>query len=152
MANSQLMAIAAHLHVVLRRRTGRVTDVEWMVANREYALEIVRFTRARATEDKVPELAEWAEKLYRALLQQAPVRQPLVQQAAQALRARAEPLDIDTDILGTGFQPSRQGEPRSEESRQDVSRFSESRFEDPDDPERRKPRDPNVPRYVGGIR
>lgn len=151
MANSQLMAIAAHLHVVLRRKTGRITDIEWMVANREYALEIVRFSRARAVEDKAPELAEWAEKLYRALLQQQPAKQPLVAQAAQALRERTSQ-PAEATRFGTDFQPSRQGEPRFSESRQSESVFSESRFGDPDDPERRKPRDPSVPRYVGGIR
>ena len=37
------MAIAAHLHVLLRRKTARVTDIEWMAANAEYAQAIVRF-------------------------------------------------------------------------------------------------------------
>jgi hypothetical protein len=165
MSNSQLLAIAAHLHVVLRRKTGRVTDIEWMVSNREYAMEIVRFTRARATEDKVPELAEWAEKLHRALIQQVPQRQPLVQQAAKALRERAPVrVDVDTTMFGNSqsgttrqsesrFVESRQSESRFAESRYSESRFAESRFADaadPNDPER--PRRPRDPRYVGGIR
>ena len=42
---SQKLAIAAHLHVLLRRKTGRVTETEWMAGNLDYALEIVRFAR-----------------------------------------------------------------------------------------------------------
>ena len=38
---SQKLAIAAHLHVLLRRKTGRVTDTEWMAENLDYAREIV---------------------------------------------------------------------------------------------------------------
>ena len=63
MPDSDKLAIAAHLHVLLRRKTGRVTDTEWMASNVEYALEIVRFARQRAQEDNVPELVEWADRL-----------------------------------------------------------------------------------------
>ncbi len=66
MLESEKLAIAAHLHVLLRRKTGRVTDTEWMACNADYAREIVRFARQRAAEDQAPELAEWAEKLERA--------------------------------------------------------------------------------------
>ena len=45
MLPSEKLAIAAHLHVLLRRKTGRVTDTEWMAHNAEYATEIVRFAR-----------------------------------------------------------------------------------------------------------
>jgi hypothetical protein len=60
---SEKLAIAAHLHVLLRRKTGRVTDTEWMAANADYAAEIVRFCRAKAAEDGHAELGEWAGKL-----------------------------------------------------------------------------------------
>ena len=60
---SEKLAIAAHLHVLLRRRVGRVTDVEWMVKNHDYAMEIVRISRAEPHED----LHEWADKLEAAL-------------------------------------------------------------------------------------
>ena len=42
MEDSERVAVAAHLHVVLRRKTGRVTDTEWMACNLEYATEIIR--------------------------------------------------------------------------------------------------------------
>lgn len=64
---SEQLAIAAHLHVLLRRKTGRVTDTEWMVCNAEYATEIARFARQRAREDAAPELALWADKLEAAM-------------------------------------------------------------------------------------
>jgi len=84
---SQKLAIAAHLHVLLRRKTGRVTDTEWMAENVEYALAIVKFARAKAAEDGHPELAEWAGKLERAVLEPEPAaRVPLAQSAAQLLR------------------------------------------------------------------
>ncbi len=63
MLTSEKIAVAAHLHVLLRRKTGRVTDTEWLAANTEYATEIVRFARARAKEDGHADLAEWADKL-----------------------------------------------------------------------------------------
>ena len=51
MLASQKLVIAAHMHVLLRRKTGRVTDTEWMATNPEYAAEIVRFSREKAAED-----------------------------------------------------------------------------------------------------
>lgn len=88
MPDADKLAIAAHLHVLLRRKTGRVTDTEWMAANAEYALEIVRFARQRAKEDDAPELAEWADRLEQALQQAPAARKPLLDVAAQAVRQR----------------------------------------------------------------
>jgi hypothetical protein len=61
--DSAKLGIAAHLHVLLRRKTGRVTDTEWLASNLEYAREIIRFAHAKAVEDSHPDLAEWADKL-----------------------------------------------------------------------------------------
>ena len=93
MSDSDKLAIAAHLHVLLRRKTGRVTDTEWMAANADYAQEIVRFARQRATEDNAPDLAEWADRLEQALHASPPAaqRRPLLDAAAQAVRARPAP-------------------------------------------------------------
>jgi hypothetical protein len=88
---SQKLAIAAHLHVLLRRKTGRVTDTEWMAGNLEYALEVIRFARAKALEDGHAELTEWADKLERAVLEPSPAqRVPLAQTAAQLLKDRTD--------------------------------------------------------------
>jgi hypothetical protein len=67
MLASEKIAIAAHLHVLLRRKSGRVTDTEWMATNREYASEIIRFSKEKAVEDGHADLAEWADKLATAM-------------------------------------------------------------------------------------
>lgn len=64
MLESEKFALAARLHVCLRRKVGRVTDVEWMVRNNEYAREIVRFAREQGD----VELGELAQKLEAAFL------------------------------------------------------------------------------------
>ncbi|MEK8048414.1 hypothetical protein [Ideonella margarita] len=80
MLDSEKLALAAHLHVVMRRKLGRVTDVEWMVRSQEYAREIIRVALA---EPDQPEMHDWARKLEAALLPAvAPVR------AARNLDAR----------------------------------------------------------------
>ncbi|EJE50265.1 hypothetical protein PMI14_05181 [Acidovorax sp. CF316] len=96
MQDSDKLAIAAHLHVLLRRKTGRVTDTEWMAVNAEYALEVVRFARQHALEDGVPELAEWADRLDRAVHEPAPApqRRPLLDAASQAVRQRLVPAPV----------------------------------------------------------
>ena len=76
MLESEKVAIAAHLHVLLRRKTGRVTDTEWMAANADYAREIIRFARASAKEDGHPDLEEWAGKLEAALGLRPPAPEP----------------------------------------------------------------------------
>jgi hypothetical protein len=136
---SQKLAVAAHLHVLLRRKTGRVTDTEWMAANLEYALEIIRFARAKALEDGHPDLDEWAGKLEMAMLEAKPAAaKPLAQTALQLLRERSSAA-VAEPAVASGFSDSTNSE----------SGFLESTF-GADRP--RKVRDPNAPRYVGGIR
>lgn len=66
MLASEKLAIAAHLHVLLRRKAGRVTDTEWMAVNADYAAEILRVARSAAQEGGHADLAEWAGKLEQA--------------------------------------------------------------------------------------
>jgi hypothetical protein len=63
MSQNDAFAAAAHLHVLLRRKTGRVTDTEWMVNNVEYAQAVVSFARQRASEDGFDELLPLADRL-----------------------------------------------------------------------------------------
>jgi hypothetical protein len=56
---SARLAVAAHLHVLMRRKLGRVTDTEWMASNLEYATEVIRVCRK---EDDL-DLQIWADKL-----------------------------------------------------------------------------------------
>src|SRR3954463_10876833 len=91
MLASEKVAIAAHLHVLLRRKTGRVTDTEWMASNLEYASEIVRFARTRAAEDGHADLEEWATRLEQAVMQKSPPpKVPLAQAAVQMLKEPAK--------------------------------------------------------------
>ena len=89
MLDSERLAIAAHMHVLLRRKTGRVTDTEWMASNVEYAAEIARFAREKSTEEGLAELAEWAGKLEQAVSASPAVNRPIAQRALEALRARS---------------------------------------------------------------
>jgi hypothetical protein len=63
MSQNDALATAAHLHVLLRRKTGRVTDTEWMAGNADYAQAMVRFAREKAQEDGHAELLPLAERL-----------------------------------------------------------------------------------------
>ena len=91
MLNSEKLAIAAHLHVLLRRKSGRVTDTEWLASNAEYATEIVRFARAKATEDGHADLAEWASKLESAMAETQPMRAGLTKRSGPVAEPLAAP-------------------------------------------------------------
>lgn len=93
MPESELLAIAAHLHVLLRRSCGRVTDTEWLAANAEYAAEIIRFAREQEGARSTPELVEWThrfEAAWNAALAGPAERSPLMQRAGELMRQRAE--------------------------------------------------------------
>lgn len=81
---SDLMALAAHLHVQLRRRTGRVTDVEWMVTNNDYAQVIIHLAKATATTEGLPELGVLAARFELALMKVQRPRKPLMSALAIA--------------------------------------------------------------------
>ena len=46
-----MMAVASRLHVLLRRKANRITDILWMIANAEYAGEVLRLARAEADDE-----------------------------------------------------------------------------------------------------
>ena len=58
MGTSEAVALAAHLHVLMRRKIGRVTDTEWMAENADYAREVLRIARAESD----AELNQWADR------------------------------------------------------------------------------------------
>ena len=143
---SQKIAIAAHLHVLLRRKTGRVTDTEWMAENADYAREIVRFSRLKAAEDKIPELGEWADKLESAMLEPSPATpKPLAQTALQMLKERNA---AAAAAMSSGSQPPSTGGFGHSSSTFNDTGFVESQSEEA------KPAKAveTGPRYVGGIR
>jgi len=152
MPSSEKIAIAAHLHVLLRRKTGRVTDTEWMAGNNEYAAEIARFARERAAEDGHPDLAVWADRLEEIMAVPDPKpRRPLVEMVSEAVKERGAP------VVAALPQSDRQSA-RSIDTEEEVypeSGFIESTFGavfGEEGHRERKHRDPDAPRYVKGLR
>jgi len=142
-------AIAAHLHVLLRRKTGRVTDTEWMATNADYAREIVRHAREKAASNGMPELLPWADKLDAAIAHMGPAaaaRKPLVQAATDTLRSGqvspATARQAPTPRAG-GFANSVQGH---------NSGFIESTLNSVLGATRKDGDDTPEGRYVGGLR
>jgi hypothetical protein len=72
-SDSEKLAVAAHLHVLMRRKMGRVTDVEWLVRNADYAREIIRLACQQAEH---PEVAEWGARLRASLFPGPPAPAP----------------------------------------------------------------------------
>jgi len=87
MTDNERIATAARLHVALRRKTGRVTDTEWMAVNADYATEMVRFARTHAAEQGDADLAAIADRLEAAMepvVTEARLRAALLRQSASA--------------------------------------------------------------------
>lgn len=89
-SESDLVALGAHLHVQLRRKTGRVIDVDWLIANAEYANVIVALAKANAVTQGAPELAIWATRFEQALQRVKRPRQPLLAALAIANATQLE--------------------------------------------------------------
>ncbi|WP_431098953.1 hypothetical protein [Polaromonas aquatica] len=153
MPSNEKIAVAAHLHVLLRRKTGRVTDTEWMAGNPEYAAAIARFAREKAAEEGHVDLAVWADRLEEIMaVPETQPRVPLVKMVADAVKERAMP--AVTPAPTTDRQSARSVD--TEEEVYPESGFIESTFgtffgED-ESPRERKYRDPDAPRYVKGLR
>jgi hypothetical protein len=158
MSSTEKIAIAAHLHVLLRRKTGRVTDTEWMATNMEYAAEIVRFSREKAAEDGHIDLGVWADRLEEIMATpDARHRVPLVRMMADAVKERAAGAHA-----AAAPAPSSAGDQQSarsvntEEEVYPESGFIESTFGsifgDSETHRHKERRDPNAPRYVKGLR
>ncbi|MGE8493557.1 hypothetical protein [Comamonas sp.] len=62
MNDSERLAIAAHLHVALRRKTGRVTDTEWMASDTAYGQAMARFALSHALANQDAELERLAQR------------------------------------------------------------------------------------------
>lgn len=101
MSQNDVLAAAAHLHVQLRRKTGRVTDTEWMASNADYAHAIVRFARDRAESDGHTDLLPLAQRLETLISHvQTRVRPPLVETVRMALQPEPEPVQRTAEDAG----------------------------------------------------
>ena len=130
MEDTERIAIAAHLHVALRRKTGRVTDTEWMAANLDYGRAMVAFAQAHAREKDDAELDRLALKLDAALnrLAQASASRP-TGPFSSSERGTLPPREAgDTQPPAAGFSASRL------------------------DSAAPKPSRDRGPRYIGGLR
>jgi hypothetical protein len=143
MSDSDKLAVAAHLYVLLRRATGRVTDVEWLVRDRPYAREIIQLAMAQPGQ---PELQRWARKLEAALgltpaaaSSAAPLGGEYAEAGDSALSTFSPPstLGISTLSPPTGL----------EDSQLDSRMGGDSRIGEARAPGRQPP-----PRYVGRLR
>lgn len=101
MSHTDALATAAHLHVLLRRKTGRVTDTEWMAGNAEYARAMVRFARQKAQEDGHVELLPLADRLESLVMAPQPVK-PAAPSAVPTVSApsASAPQDISARYIG----------------------------------------------------
>lgn len=157
MPSNEKIAIAAHLHVLLRRKTGRVTDTEWMATNLEYAAAIALFARTKAAEDGHSDLLVWADKLEEVMAVPDPKpRVPLVQMLvkSQPIVSRERQMQMVAVPPTPDTQKARSIDTEHEDYPE--SGFIESTFGsffgDSETQRLRKLRDPNAPRYVKGLR
>lgn len=103
MLESERVAIAAHLHVQLRRLTGRVTDTEWMAHSVDYADEVVRLARQAALEKGHAELNELAGRLeaaMQALRPPPPKKRPVAAPVAPAVSPEDAATDLQNRYVG----------------------------------------------------
>jgi hypothetical protein len=135
MLPSEKLAIAARLHVLLRRKTGRVTDTEWLAVNAEYAAEIIRFARERAREPGLEDVAEWAGRLEQAMADTPTPRKALL----GAIAAPRTPSPAPGPAVARESEASKPG-------------WVESLFADTRPPGPRDQDDSDNGRYVGGLR
>ncbi len=49
----QLFSVVGRVYVMLRRETNRMIDVEWTIANAEYAREVVRLARTTGVDELI---------------------------------------------------------------------------------------------------
>lgn len=62
MTSDEKFAVAAHLYVLLRRKSGRVVDTVWLLQNRVYAQEVLRLAREQS-DDEIVKLADRFEMM-----------------------------------------------------------------------------------------
>lgn len=67
-SDSVIYGLLGRIHLLMRRLTNRITDVEYMRVNKDYAREIVRLAQAAGH----AELAELAARLQTAMELEAP--------------------------------------------------------------------------------
>ncbi|MFP5467999.1 MAG: hypothetical protein ACLGG8_10840 [Gammaproteobacteria bacterium] len=117
MSSGETLAAAAHLHVLLRRKTGRVTDTEWMASNREYARAMIAFARQSAADDGHADLLPLAGRLEELMAPSSPA-------PAAAAARESKPLRSGNDAtFDAGSAASGEGSPREDPSSRYIGRL-----------------------------
>ena len=78
----KIFSLSGRVHVLLRRESNRIVDVEWMTTNADYVREILRVIRTTENSE-LNDLAQRIEALHPLL--------PRVPQAARHIEAEEEP-------------------------------------------------------------
>ncbi len=76
-----LFSLSGRLHVILRRATNRIIDVEWLAINGEYAKAVIELARD-ADVSELHELADRIEEIHPLLLRQ---KKPVATQISPVL-------------------------------------------------------------------
>ncbi|ARU05850.1 hypothetical protein CCO03_15235 [Comamonas serinivorans] len=127
MNDSERLAMAAHLHVALRRKVGRVTDTEWMAGNREYGLAMVDLALAHAHEHMDQELGSLALRFGAAMTSLRPARRPGQRAEAGAWSDSLAPQARDTRPAETRIPEARPADTRPADTRPADTRPPETR-------------------------
>jgi hypothetical protein len=98
---NQAFSLMARLHVIIRRQTGRVTDIEYMRLDPVYCRHVLNLAREMPNDD-LPPLCEKLQEIYfgpEGLFVRAPPRQPLISKLTK-------PADeIRTDGMASNASP-----------------------------------------------
>jgi len=82
-----LFSLAGRIHVLLRRETNRIVDVEWMCADAAYAREVIKLARSVESEE-LHKLADRVEEVHPLL--------PRIELIEPAIPYREEPKYVAT--------------------------------------------------------
>jgi hypothetical protein len=109
---NQAFALMARMHVIIRRQSGRVTDIEYMRLDPVYCRHVLKMARDLPNDD-LPQLCEKLQEIYfgpEGLFVRAPPRQPLMSRlsntsdeaqmggtASSASSAETEPLPAQSE-------------------------------------------------------
>lgn len=77
---NQAFALMARLHVILRRQTGRVTDIEYMRIDPVYCRHVLNLAQTLQNDD-LPPICEKLQEVYfgpEGLFVRSPPKQPLI--------------------------------------------------------------------------
>ncbi|HEX5785679.1 MAG TPA: hypothetical protein VFY35_13190 [Burkholderiaceae bacterium] len=96
MTPQDLISTAAHLHVAMRRKMGRVTDTEWMASDFQYAQAMSSLALRHAEETQDTDLHKWATRLADGWTARQPRPAPVIdvrERDSRAAKVRTPTLD-----------------------------------------------------------